>query len=78
MTINSEPDGSVSFRVIIDVGGEQCDQRDLLELIIGSEHIGDLSRVLAGRGPATSGGTDQVPPFPCHIGFCRNAVNTAA
>jgi hypothetical protein len=77
MTITPEPDGSLSLRVIIGVGGGQTSQRDLLELIISSEHIADLRQALASHSTETSGGTDQVPPFPCHIGFCRNAINAA-
>jgi hypothetical protein len=75
MTINSEPDGSMSFRVIIGAGSRQAGERDLLELIISPECIGDLNRILAAHGAEGNGDIDQVPPFPCHIGFCRNAIN---
>jgi hypothetical protein len=77
MTMHPGPDGRVSFRVIIGVGGERTAKHDLLELIIGAEHIGDLSRVLADPGTGITGDSDPMPPFPCHIGFCRNAISTA-
>jgi hypothetical protein len=75
MTITPEPGGSLSLRVIIGVGGGRTGQQDLLELIISSEHIADLRQALASHSTETSGGTDQVPPFPSHIGFCQNAIN---
>jgi hypothetical protein len=75
MTINREPDGSVSFRVIIGAGAGRAGECHLVELIISPEHIGDLNHVLAGHGAEVMGGNAQVPPFACHIGFCRNAIN---
>lgn len=65
MTINHEPDGRLSFRVLI---GGQTDGCDLIELIITPEH---LSRALgSAKAP------DQSPTLPCHIGFCRSAMPT--
>jgi hypothetical protein len=70
MAVDIGPAGSVSLRVVI---GEDAPagKRDLLELIISAEHVRHLSQAL-------NGGRDCVPAFPCHIGYSREAVITAA
>jgi hypothetical protein len=78
MTIQPEPGGTVSFRVMVGAGGGQSGQHDLIELIIGAEDIGHLSQALAGHYSGQDAESTGMPPFPCHIGFCRNAVNDAA
>lgn len=77
MTMHYEPAGSVSFRVLIGTGGGRAADGDLLELIIGVEHLGELSRVLASPGAAAAADPGSPRSFPCHIGFCRNAVTNA-
>jgi hypothetical protein len=78
MTIQPEPGGTVSFRVMVGAGGGQSGQHDLIELIIGAEDIGNLSQALAGHYSGQGAESAVMPAFPCHIGFCRNAVNDAA
>jgi hypothetical protein len=53
-------------------------KHDLLELIIGPEYIGDLSRALADHGTGIAADSTLMQQFPCHIGFCRDAVRSAA
>lgn len=72
VTISPEPDGRVSFRVLIGTGAEQAGDRDLLELIISSEH---LSRALGACGAM---GTPTAKTIPCHVGFCHHVTNPAA
>lgn len=73
MTINPEPDGSVSFRVIITDG--RTSQFDLFELIIGSEHVANISCALTGQSAEENCDPSQGLPFPCHVGISRNAVS---
>jgi hypothetical protein len=76
--ITPGPDGRVSFRVIVGADSGQPCGCDLIELIINPEYVG---RALAGvkiRAMADTENTDELPTFPCHIGFYRNAVHTAA
>ena len=44
MTIHPGPGGSVLFRVVFGVDDGQAARHDLLELIFGAEHAGNLSR----------------------------------
>lgn len=78
MTIIPEPDGRMSFRVLVSADGERADCCDRIELIINPEHV---KRALAGtriRGLTGAQATDELPMFPCHIGFSRNSsVNSA-
>lgn len=77
MTITPEPDGRVSFRVLVSANGEQAEYCDRIELIINPEHV---RQALAGttiRGLAGAPATDELPTFPCLIGFSRNSVNPA-
>lgn len=78
MTVHAEPDGSVSFRVVIGSRDEYAGKRDVLELIIGAEHVRSIGRALADGDATIIGYSEPVRTFPCHIGFCRNAVGTAA
>jgi hypothetical protein len=77
MTITLEPDGRMSFRVIISADGERTDCGDRIELIVNPEHV---RQALAGeRNPSAAAAriTDELPTFPCHIGFSHNSVNSA-
>ena len=80
MTIVPEPDGRISFRVLIGAdSGQPCDC-DLIELIIGPEYIG---HALAGAKIRALAGTettaeDELPTFPCHVGLYRSTVHGAA
>lgn len=84
MTLHPEPDGSVSFRVLIGPNDGHGVANDMLELIVGASYAGQLSIVLAGQGATASQGAaageehDPALPFPCRIGFCRNQVSPAA
>jgi hypothetical protein len=78
VAITPEPDGRVSFRVIVGTSSGRPSGCDLVELIIDPEHVG---RVLAGmkiRATAATVDSDERPTFPCHIGFYRSTVHTAA
>jgi hypothetical protein len=78
MTLHPEPDGSVSFRVMIGINRGEAADNATLELIVGASHTGQLSLVLANCGAVAGDGYDTTLPFPCQIGFCRNPVTTAA
>lgn len=74
MTISPEPDGRMSFRVLISADGERADSCDRIELIISPEHV---RHALAGtkiRGLAGAQPVEELPTFPCHIGFSHNSV----
>ena len=66
MTITPEPDGRISFRVLLRADGERADRCDRIELIISPEHV---RQALAADG--------DLGAFPCHIGFSRNSVRSA-
>jgi hypothetical protein len=77
VTISPQPDGRMSFRVLVSADGERTDCCDRIELIVNPEHVrqalaGTKIRRLAGAQAA-----DEVPTFPCHIGFSHNSVNSA-
>jgi hypothetical protein len=74
MTVHREPGGGLSLRVIIEAGGGQDTRHDLLELIIGAEHLGCVRRVCVGQRICA----DPVPVIPCHVGLCRDAAIVAA
>ena len=77
MTITPEPDGRMSFHVLIGAEGEQTDRCDHIELIVNPVHV---RHALAGakiRRLADAQTTDELPTFPCHVGFSRNDVNSA-
>jgi hypothetical protein len=80
MTITPEPDGRVSFRVLLGADSNQPRGCDLIELIIGPEYIG---RALAGaKIPALAGtettAEDKLPTFPCHVGLYISTGHGAA
>ena len=73
MTITPEPDGRMSFRVLISADGERTDCGDRIELIINPEHV---RHALAGtriRALVGAQATDELPTFPCLIGFSRSS-----
>ncbi len=78
MAITREPDGRVSFRVVVGGDSRRSAECDLVELIISPEHV---ERALAAIDVGARAGLEnaQEPPtLPCHIGFYSNAVHTAA
>lgn len=79
VAITSEPDGRVSLRVVVGAANSgRSSGCDLVELIIDP---GPVERALAGlkvRATADTGDGHEPPTFPCHIGFHRSAVHTAA
>jgi hypothetical protein len=77
MTITLEPDGRMSFRVIVSADGERTDRGDRIELIINPEHVRQALAVTETRRAASARITDELPTFPCHIGFSHNSVNSA-
>jgi hypothetical protein len=78
VAITSEPDGRVSFRVIVGANSGRPSGCDLVELIIDPELVGSALAAMKSRATADAGNTDEQPTFPCHIGFYRSAVHTAA
>jgi len=80
MTIAPEPDGRVSFRVLIGTGRERTGGCGRIELIIDPEHLrqapaGPGSRDQGSRDPAGPQAADELPTFPCHVGFSHDNVN---
>lgn len=71
MTLHPEPDGSVSFRVLIAVNGGHAKDSDMLELIVGASYTGRLSIVLAGHGAAVAEGPTRHCLFRVRSGFVR-------
>ena len=78
MTVHREPRGSVSFRVVIDVSNGSAAERDQFELVIAADQLPDLDRALADHARPDADAAGSVPSFPCHIGFRRQATETAA
>jgi hypothetical protein len=76
MTITPEPDGRISFRVLLGADGERTDRCDRIELIIDPEHV---RQALAGTKIRIAGAeaADDLATFPCHIGFSLNSVRPA-
>lgn len=75
VTISAEPDGRMSFRVLISADATQTDRCDRIELIISPEHV---RQALAGttiRRLTGARTTDEPPMFPCHIGLSRHNGN---
>jgi hypothetical protein len=77
MTITPEPDGRLSFRVLISGHGKRPDCCDRIELIIDPEHVGQALAETEIRRLAGARATDELPMFSCHIGFGHNSVNSA-
>jgi hypothetical protein len=78
MMLLPEPGGGLSLRILIGVNSEQTAECDLLELIIGAEHIADLGQALVGYEAGGADELDPAPLLPCRIGYCKNAVIGAA
>jgi hypothetical protein len=77
VAITAEPDGRVSFRVLIGAASGRPSECDVIELIISPEHV---SCALAGtkiRALAGSETAHEPAVFPCHIGLYCKAVHTA-
>jgi hypothetical protein len=62
--ITRNPDGTVSFSVLIGPG-PGGGERDLIELIIRPEHV---QHALVTSGCDKD---EEAPTFPCHVGFSR-------
>jgi hypothetical protein len=77
VTITPEPDGRMSFRVLISADGERAGCGGRIELIINAEHVRQALAVTEIRQVAAAPTTDELPAFPCHIGFSHNSVNSA-
>lgn len=77
MTITPEPDGRISFHVLISAHGKRPDCGDRIELIINPEHVGQALAETKIRRLASAHDTDELPTFSCHIGFSLNSVNSA-
>jgi hypothetical protein len=74
MTITPEPDGRISFRVLISADSERTGRCDRIELIISPEHV---RHALAGtkiRALAHARTSEELATFPCHIGFSRRGL----
>lgn len=72
MTITPQPDGRVSFRMLIGADSGRSSECDLFELIFSPEHV---SHALANAKINSLAGTetaDRSATFPCHIGLYRN------
>jgi hypothetical protein len=78
MAIIREPDGQVSFRVVVGADSGRLSGCDLVELIISPEHVERALAAIKIRAMTDTGNADEPPTFPCHIGFCRDAVHTVA
>jgi hypothetical protein len=78
VAITPEPDGRLSFRVVVGADGGRSCGGDLVELIISPEDVRRALTGMSARAPADTANADGPPTFPCHIGFCRGAVHTAA
>jgi hypothetical protein len=77
VAIAQEPDGRMSFRVLVSADGERADRCDRIELIISPEHVRQalaLAKVRLSIGPRAD---QELPTFPCHIGFSSNSLNAA-
>lgn len=74
LTITPGPGGRMSFRVLISADGERADWCDRIELIINPEHVRQALAGTKTRQMADAQATDELPIFPCHIGFSRRAA----
>jgi hypothetical protein len=74
MTIIPEPDGRLSFRVLVGAQIGRDGGRDMIELIISPEHIGRALAAAKIDALAAVKTTDQPLSFPCHIGFSRDGA----
>jgi hypothetical protein len=69
MTITPEPDGRISFRVLISANDERGACCDHLELIVNPEYVRQALAVPKVRQLDGTRLVDESPAFPCHIGF---------
>jgi hypothetical protein len=69
VTITPEPDGMISFHVLISANGERVDCCDRIELIINPEYVRRALAATKIRRPADGQLIDKLPTFPCHVGF---------
>lgn len=78
LEISSEPDGKLSFRVIVGADDGRSPGFDLVELIIGPEHLRRALAAIRVRDMTDPEDADQPATLPCHIGLYRGAVHSAA
>jgi hypothetical protein len=69
MTITAQPDGRMSFRVLISADGEQTGCCGRIELIISPVHVRQALASTEVRQLTGTPGAEELPTFPCHIGF---------
>jgi hypothetical protein len=69
-----EPDGSVSFRVIVGPGGSTT-ECDLVEVTMGAGYVARFARALGSTGSAAGQNGDSVPLFPCRVGIGRSVTS---
>jgi hypothetical protein len=74
MMVTPNPDGRVSFRVLISTGDADGGPDDLIELIISPEHIhralADVKiHALAIADSEKEEKEKEAETFPCHVGF---------
>jgi hypothetical protein len=69
LMISPENNGRISFRVLISANSERTGCCDRIELIIDSEYV--RQALAAPKIRRLDGGrhVDELPTFPCHIGF---------
>lgn len=69
MTVTQEPNGRISFRVLVNASGESTGCRDCIELIIDPEYVRQAlaAPIICQLDSAQL--VNQLPTFPCHIGF---------
>jgi hypothetical protein len=74
MMITPNPDGRVSFSVLVGTGDADWGPDGVIELIMSPEHIhralADAKiHALATAGPGKEEREREVQTFPCHVGF---------
>lgn len=74
ITITPEPDGRLSFRVLIGAQGGRDGGCDMIELIISPEHIGQALAAAKIDALTAAKTTDKPLSFPCHIGVVRDGA----
>lgn len=77
MTITQEPDGKLSFLVLVSADGERAGCCDRIELIFSPEHVRQALARTEIRRLADARAAEEMPTFPCHIGFSRDSANPA-
>jgi hypothetical protein len=69
MTITPEPDGRISFRVLVSANDERGAYCNHIELIVNPEYVRQALAVPKVRQLDGTRLVDDSPTFPCHIGF---------